>query len=675
MNQITQRIALSALAALVLAPACALEPFAPDNTILDESKPGAPHASSLYEGFSACRSLERGELVDGLVIVEGDMVVGTEDELIAECAAQEAGTAPKGIGTNNLLRRWDSGIVPFEIHPELPDQLRITDAITEWESNTGLFFIPRNPAVHDDFVLFLNSDRCNADFGRRGGEQHIRLSTGKRASEVAGFGIAPGSSDVYAWYTDEMASFGSSNDPDDKHGQYQYGLPPGYAATQIVGMAIATSTSHVYTWYSHNSGPRLSIGISDDLDAHAAPVAFSLPPGYSPSEIMGMAIDSSDDVYTWYNHNGSITRSVGTSTDLDAHEPPIPVTGIRASSRIVGMAIAPSTNLVYTWYSDNRATIGTSTALDSEDNELAWETPVGCGTGAVVHEMGHAIGLKHEQSRCDRDDFVHVFYNAITPGKEGNFDKHCVGYSDFGDYDLDSVMHYESFGFSANGAPTILGIRNAGVPVNGMIATAISSDDKTYSWWDDGTVTSGQSWDLEMHRSRTPFEVAEGYTMMDIAGMAIAKSDDRVYTFYADGMVSVGTTTDLEEHVAPYAYSLPPGYASHDILDIAIANNDHVYVWYNDGNASSGTTDVLDAHIAPYAYTLPPGYSVAEILGIAIATSDEVYAWYNDGKASTGNSSNLDASAAPFDYRDRGKILQSSSVLSPGDIWAVDQMY
>ena len=51
----------------------------------------------------------------------------------------------------------------------------------------------------------------------------------------------------------------------------------------------------------------------------------------------------------------------------------------------------------------------------------------GCGVfGIVLHEIGHAIGFWHEQSRPDRDDFVEVLINNIFPKRRHNFKKHST---------------------------------------------------------------------------------------------------------------------------------------------------------------------------------------------------------------------------------------------------------
>lgn len=74
--------------------------------------------------------------------------------------------------------------------------------------------------------------------------------------------------------------------------------------------------------------------------------------------------------------------------------------------------------------------------------------------GTYLHELGHALGLKHEHQRSDRDQFVDIVEENIQPESVGNFVQfptdNCTPY-DFG-----SVMHYSPTAFTANGGPTIL---------------------------------------------------------------------------------------------------------------------------------------------------------------------------------------------------------------------------
>ncbi|XP_034948724.1 zinc metalloproteinase nas-4-like [Chelonus insularis] len=84
--------------------------------------------------------------------------------------------------------------------------------------------------------------------------------------------------------------------------------------------------------------------------------------------------------------------------------------------------------------------------------------------GTVIHELMHAVGFIHEQSRYDRDDYVAIQWQNIKPGSDINFKKAAAGTTDpFGvKYDYGSVMHYSSNAFSANGRPTIIPKENKG---------------------------------------------------------------------------------------------------------------------------------------------------------------------------------------------------------------------
>ena len=101
------------------------------------------------------------------------------------------------------------------------------------------------------------------------------------------------------------------------------------------------------------------------------------------------------------------------------------------------------------------------------------------GKGTAEHEMLHALGTFHEQSRPDRlevfliyciyielkihfefrDDYVRINEENIVSGKEHNFDKKSPPQVLlYGDYEIGSVMHYSRCAFTSNNLETITAI-------------------------------------------------------------------------------------------------------------------------------------------------------------------------------------------------------------------------
>ena len=71
-------------------------------------------------------------------------------------------------------------------------------------------------------------------------------------------------------------------------------------------------------------------------------------------------------------------------------------------------------------------------------------------TGIVIHELMHATGFWHEQSRADRDQHITINWNNIQSGMEFNFLKYDLNKIDHlgAKYDTCSVMHYGSTAFA-----------------------------------------------------------------------------------------------------------------------------------------------------------------------------------------------------------------------------------
>ncbi|XP_070542993.1 zinc metalloproteinase nas-12-like isoform X2 [Ptychodera flava] len=79
-----------------------------------------------------------------------------------------------------------------------------------------------------------------------------------------------------------------------------------------------------------------------------------------------------------------------------------------------------------------------------------------CDTlGTVIHEIMHALGFQHEQSRADRDDFVTILWKNIAAEDIHNFGKYEIDTLG-APYDFKSVMHYEATAFSINDEPTVV---------------------------------------------------------------------------------------------------------------------------------------------------------------------------------------------------------------------------
>lgn len=114
-------------------------------------------------------------VVDGLAMFEGDIVLGTVEEMESIRQQVEATNVAEGVGVLPQFR-WPRGVIPFRINSSLTNQQRVHDSIAHWEQNTGIRFRPRT--TETNFVTFTTGTGCSAHVGMRGGEQFVFLGTG-----------------------------------------------------------------------------------------------------------------------------------------------------------------------------------------------------------------------------------------------------------------------------------------------------------------------------------------------------------------------------------------------------------------------------------------------------------------------------------------------------------------
>jgi hypothetical protein len=89
-----------------------------------------------------------------------------------------------------------------------------------------------------------------------------------------------------------------------------------------------------------------------------------------------------------------------------------------------------------------------------------------CTIGTILHEMGHVIGLWHEQSRADRGTYITINYNNVIKGSWSNFQVTTNNEQILAPYDYASVMQYIPYAFTRNGEAVIESIP-AGIPLAG----------------------------------------------------------------------------------------------------------------------------------------------------------------------------------------------------------------
>ena len=156
------------------------------------------------DGYGAVRrtgvALQRGralryEVINGMAVHDGDIVLGTVEEVVSEnrgsVVMKEAmGPWPvrRDISAVEDKFLWPDGIIPYVIDPDFNEVgvRNIQAAIDDWNSHTVVTLVERT--TEPDFVRFQNrgDSWCAAEVGRIGGEQSVFLGN----AYACGIGVA-----------------------------------------------------------------------------------------------------------------------------------------------------------------------------------------------------------------------------------------------------------------------------------------------------------------------------------------------------------------------------------------------------------------------------------------------------------------------------------------------------
>ena len=119
------------------------------------------------------------ELVDGMAVHDGDILLGTEKAVAAASPATgKLGFEPAprlAAPRSGESYKWPQAQVPYVIAADFSAAARATirSAIEHWNSKTVVNLVPRT--TETDFVRFTAATGCSSFVGRKGGEQQIRL--------------------------------------------------------------------------------------------------------------------------------------------------------------------------------------------------------------------------------------------------------------------------------------------------------------------------------------------------------------------------------------------------------------------------------------------------------------------------------------------------------------------
>lgn len=173
-------------AALAALAACTAPPDpGPDAAAVDEylaGPPGEPIELAYTFPGDDTPTLIQAEVYDGVVLIEGDIALGTLEEL-SPAAGGAVAPAGHGVPTVSLWPATTASApylyeIPYTISDDFSDDYVedvIEPAIDHWNTNTNVRFVPWDGVATDYVEILSVAGRCWSNAGRQSGRQEIKL--------------------------------------------------------------------------------------------------------------------------------------------------------------------------------------------------------------------------------------------------------------------------------------------------------------------------------------------------------------------------------------------------------------------------------------------------------------------------------------------------------------------
>ncbi len=115
------------------------------------------------------------EIIDGLLIYEGDIILGA----VADTGLQ------KSVAITGASYRWPNSIIYYVLPANHPKKADIQWAIAHVQASTNLCLVARTNQT--DYIQFVDASGCSSSVGRQGGKQNVNIgacSKGSIAHEI-----------------------------------------------------------------------------------------------------------------------------------------------------------------------------------------------------------------------------------------------------------------------------------------------------------------------------------------------------------------------------------------------------------------------------------------------------------------------------------------------------------